>query len=663
MIRVLLPFCFVGALLAQHSGPAPTPTREFEIRADRAFLGGEPIEIWGVRCGNALHSATVTERHVRAFDTWNEHGINAIGVYIQGSNGGYPNVDAGLNGFDRDGSLKPAVAQRLEWLVREADRRGMVVMVGIFSPRKDQLLDGPAAVRRALEQTAAFLVARGLRNVFIDIAHEYDHTERMDLELFREPGGEGKKALMTRWFKAVAPDIEVGVCPYEKSTTTDAYPGMDVRIVQKAMPIPAEGFVVNVESTKRDAYENDGVFSAGGRDEVLADCERYLAAPNAALFFHAAYVQGITNFSGTAPHAEPGGMGTGPADRGVRFYFEWVRDRVGRWSYPRHVPVSAPTAVDGEPTREFEILDGMPHLGSKPVKLWGLRCDNALLAPAVTERLIHNLDNLCAHGINLISLSLQGTDGGFPDVDAGPNAFTPDGRLIKAFGERLEAVVRAADRRGMVVLVGILVPRKDEHLVDEAAVRQAIESTARLLESRGLRNVFVNLVHEFDHPTRIHHEILREPEGEQKKSRLAGWFHAIAPRIELGIVSTLGSGPASWFPGADLHLIHADAAIPPTGFVVNAESPFAEPSGNEGVAFPADRRRQQGCWQQYAQSPRLALLYRSPYVEDVTGRQGTGPNFEMGGNGKGESDRGIRFYFEWVRAQVGVWGYPTHQAQ
>lgn len=346
MIRILLPFCFAGSLMAQATAVTPLPTREFEIRADRAFLGCEPIEIWGVRCGNALHSAAVAERHVRAFDTWNEHGINAIGVYIQGSNGGYPNVDAGLNGFDRDGSLQPAVAQRLEWLVREADRRGMVVMVGLFSARKDQLLDGPAAVRRAIEQTAKFLLDRGLRNVFVDLVHEYDHTERMDLELFREPGGEGKKALMTRWFKAVAPDIEVGVCPYEKSTTTDAYPGMDVRIVQKAMPIPAEGFVVNVETSKRDAYENDGVFSADGRAAVLADCERYLAAPNAVLFFHAAYVQGITNGSGTAPHSELGGMGTGPSDRGVRFYFEWVRDRVGRWSYPRHVPVAAREATE-----------------------------------------------------------------------------------------------------------------------------------------------------------------------------------------------------------------------------------------------------------------------------------------------------------------------------
>ena len=53
------------------------------------------------------------------------------------------------------------------------------------------------------------------------------------------------------------------------------------------------------------------------------------------------YIQGITNLSGSAPHAEMGGYGTGSDDRGVRFYYEWVRDHVGRWEYPRHVPVAA----------------------------------------------------------------------------------------------------------------------------------------------------------------------------------------------------------------------------------------------------------------------------------------------------------------------------------
>ena len=60
------------------------------------------------------------------------------------------------------------------------------------------------------------------------------------------------------------------------------------------------------------------------------------------LLFHAAFIQGITNYSGTAPHAEMGGYGTGRDDRGVRFYYDWVRDHVGRWEYPRHVPVKTP---------------------------------------------------------------------------------------------------------------------------------------------------------------------------------------------------------------------------------------------------------------------------------------------------------------------------------
>jgi len=334
---IIASLVFAGVAPGLLGAEEPAATREFEVRGDRAFLGGEPVELWGVRCGNALHSWTVTERHVRALDAMTAHGVNLIGCYIQGSNGGWPNPDAGLNGFGRDGRLKPDVARRLEWLAREADARGMVLMVGLFSQRKDQELEGDEAIRRAVEETAAFLESRRLRNVFVDLVHEFDHTARMDQALFREPGGAEKKAKLAGWFKAAAPGIEVGVCPYEKSTTTDDFPGMEVRLIQKEMPIPTSGFVVNVESQKQDSYEDDGVFNDGHREFILADCERFQAAPNAALMFHAAYIQGITNRSGTAPHPELGGQGTSPSDRGVRFYFEWVRDHVGRWEYPRHV--------------------------------------------------------------------------------------------------------------------------------------------------------------------------------------------------------------------------------------------------------------------------------------------------------------------------------------
>jgi hypothetical protein len=657
-----------AAAVAQDEGgkrPPAAPTREFEIRGDRAYLGGVEVDLWGLRCGNALYSPGVTERHVRALDTMVRHGINLIGVYVQGSNGGWPDADAGLNGYTRAGALKPEVAARLEWLVREADARGMVVQVGLFSPRKDQELDGDAAVQRAIEETGRFLVDRGLRNVFVDIMHEFDHTERADLDLLREPDGATKKARLASWFHAVAPDIEVGVCPYEKSRTADTFPGMDVRIVQKSMAIPTSGFVVNVESQKMDSYENDGVFSPGDVDRILDDCERYHAAPNAAIMFHAAYVLGIGGFSGTAPHPEPGGKGSSPSDRGVRCYFEWVRDHIGRWEYPRHVratapPESAGSAMAAVPTREFEVRGDLPFLGGQPVVLWGLRCNNALLSDALVDRLVNNFDNMAAHGINLISLSLQGTNGGFPDVNAGPNAFTPDGRLIRGFKTRLERVVREADRRGMVVCVGILMPRKDEYLRDESAVQNAVEETGRFLEERSLRNVMVNLFQEFNHPTRIDHEILREPDGERKKAQLAAWFKAQAPGIEVGIVSNHLTGAVVGFPGCDVMMLHEDVPWPTTGFVLNTESPDEEIPGDEGIFHAFERKRQEDGWRRYLGSPRTAMLYRSPYVEDVRGKEGTGPHFEMGGGGTGESDRGVRTYFEWVRNHVGRWEYPRH---
>lgn len=318
----------------------PAATREFEIRNDRAWLGGRQVDLWGLRCGNALHSDAIAERHVRNLDNMAAHGINLLGVYIQGSNAGWPDPEAAANGFTRDGRLRPEFAARLENLVREADRRGMVVMVGLFTPRKDQEFYDEQAIRRAVEEAAALLRDRKLKNVFVDVMHEFNHPERIDKEIFREPDGAAKKARLTAWLRAIAPDIEAGVCPAAGSGTADSYPGMDVRLVQKDMPIPRQGFVVNVETLRQDVYQNDGVFNRTNLDRIFADCRRYQEAPNAAMLFHAAFIQGITNYSGSAPHAEMGGYGTGSKDRGVRFYYEWVRDNVGRWEYPRHVPAA-----------------------------------------------------------------------------------------------------------------------------------------------------------------------------------------------------------------------------------------------------------------------------------------------------------------------------------
>ncbi len=167
----------------------PSETKEFEIRHERPFLGGHEVDLWGLRCGNAFVSDAVTERYIRNFDNMNAHGINFVGAYLQGVNAGFPNADAGINGFTRHGKLLPEVARRAEWLIREADKRGMVAMIGVITPRKDQDFYDDAAIRTAIEETARFLTGKKLRNVFVNLCDEFNHPLNADKLLIREPDG------------------------------------------------------------------------------------------------------------------------------------------------------------------------------------------------------------------------------------------------------------------------------------------------------------------------------------------------------------------------------------------------------------------------------------------------------------------------------------------
>jgi hypothetical protein len=235
--------------------------------------------------------------------------------------------------------LKPEFAQRLEWLIREADKRGMVVGVGIFTPRNVANLDGEQAYKTALQDVGKFLKERNLRNVFADIMHEYNHR-RVIPEIFKEPNGPDKKAQLHRWFKEANPDVPAGVCATIDRGTEPFFPGSDINIIQKTMSVPAKGFTINIESHKRDNYDSDGIYTEAGLAENFAWFEQYNKLPNAAIFLHAAWLTGVTGRSGTAPNAEMGGYGS-KDDPGVRWYYDWVRDNVGRWAYPKHVPMAA----------------------------------------------------------------------------------------------------------------------------------------------------------------------------------------------------------------------------------------------------------------------------------------------------------------------------------
>ena len=116
------------------------------------------------------------------------------------------------------------------------------------------------------------------------------------------------------------------------------------------------------------------------------------------------------------------------------------------------------------------------------------------------------------YGLLAVTINLQG---GCPESYRGiqpwiNTAFDAYGRLRPAYLDRLNRVLTRLDELGMVAIVGLFYFAQDERLLDEAAVRNAVDNAAGWLLDQGYRNVIVEVANECDVP-RFEHEILQPP--------------------------------------------------------------------------------------------------------------------------------------------------------
>ena len=119
---------------------------------------------------------------IAAMPEWRKHGLLGITLNLQGgSPEGYSKAQPWINtGIAADGSLKSEYMKRLTRILDRADSLGMVVMLGVFYFGQDQHVRDEAAVRKAVENTARWIKARGYRNVLLEVNNEcniksYDH--------------------------------------------------------------------------------------------------------------------------------------------------------------------------------------------------------------------------------------------------------------------------------------------------------------------------------------------------------------------------------------------------------------------------------------------------------------------------------------------------------
>ncbi len=120
------------------------------------------------------------ERNVREFlaalPAWRRHGVLAFTVNLQGgSPEGYSKSQPWENtAIDPAGNLRPAYMRRLARVLARADEMGMVAIVGLFYFGQDGRVHDEAAVRRAVSNSAGWLLDCGHRNVLVEINNECD---------------------------------------------------------------------------------------------------------------------------------------------------------------------------------------------------------------------------------------------------------------------------------------------------------------------------------------------------------------------------------------------------------------------------------------------------------------------------------------------------------
>jgi hypothetical protein len=122
---------------------------------------------------------TNTNEFIARLDKYKKHGLLANDVNLQGGNPGFEGAEN--SAFNSDGSLRQAWMDRAGQLIEAHAERNMVVVLGYFYFRQDDVLEDDDAVRQAVINATDWLIENNYRNVIIEIANEHNDDDYHDI--------------------------------------------------------------------------------------------------------------------------------------------------------------------------------------------------------------------------------------------------------------------------------------------------------------------------------------------------------------------------------------------------------------------------------------------------------------------------------------------------
>jgi hypothetical protein len=128
--------------------------------------------------------------------------------------------------------------------------------------------------------------------------------------------------------------------------------------------------------------------------------------------------------------------------------------------------------------------------------------DEAFTPERNTREFIAALPHYYAHGLRAVSINLQGgsPQGYSWNQPWQTSGFLPSGAIKADYLQRLDEVIAACDRTGMIIILGLFYWKQSQVLSDEAAVRNAVSDVVDWLVGRGARNVLLEIGNEVDLP-------------------------------------------------------------------------------------------------------------------------------------------------------------------
>lgn len=116
-----------------------------------------------------------THEFIAAMPEWRSYGMLAFTINLQGGSPqgysvhGQPWINSAITS---EGDLRLDFMARLERILDKADELGMVVILGIYYFGQEKELSGPEAIKRGVDHTVDWVLAKGYRNVIIEIDNE-----------------------------------------------------------------------------------------------------------------------------------------------------------------------------------------------------------------------------------------------------------------------------------------------------------------------------------------------------------------------------------------------------------------------------------------------------------------------------------------------------------